>query len=591
MKQKISNHMKNNWQEYASVILMLFIITVAMIYKFNLFNFDITYPIAYSGGDDLSMLVDAKMFSEQGWIMTTDRLGAPNGTQMYDFSANYLHNAGMVIMKIFVFLAGGNAVVGFNLTYLSIFIFAGVVSYIVMRQIGINCWISALTSAVYGMSPFMLARGVGHMVLAEAYFVPLSFLLCFYILEREEVFKFDRQFFKRPINYVVIVIALLIANNGIGYYPYFTCFILAVTGVCKWLKNKKPEGFVRALSICAVIAVFFILCMVPAKIYNLQHGANQDAVSRAGFIETEMYGLKLIMLFMPRNAHGIGIIQKAIDMYDSNTTYLNENVTEYLGIVAIIGFFILMFTLFMNRDSALKKRLGALSEINIMLVLLGTTSGLGTMIAFLITDKIRGYNRISIFIEYVCILAVAMLMGAIVDKLKADKRTASIIVTAVTGLVCVFSIWEGCGGRTPTETYEAIQDEYASDDKLVSYIESSVDDGSMIYQLPYHGYPEGGSQNDMWDYHLFVGYLHSDTLKWSYGSVKGREGDSWNEEIGSLKADDMVKALKEAGFAGIYIDRRAYLAEQIEQLESDLTEATGTKPVISDNGCLSFYKF
>ena len=48
--------------------------------------------------------------------------------------------------------------------------------------------------------------------------------------------------------------------------------------------------------------------------------------------------------------------------------------------------------------------------------------------------------------------------------------------------------------------------------------------------------------------------------------------------------DDMVKALKEAGFAGIYIDRRAYLAEQIEQLESDLTEATGTKPVISDNG-------
>ena len=66
MKQKISNHVKNNWQEYASVILMLFIITVAMIYKFNLFNFDITYPIAYSGGDDLSMLVDAKMFSEQG---------------------------------------------------------------------------------------------------------------------------------------------------------------------------------------------------------------------------------------------------------------------------------------------------------------------------------------------------------------------------------------------------------------------------------------------------------------------------------------------------------------------------------------------
>ena len=128
------------------------------------------------------------------------------------------------------------------------------------------------------------------------------FFYAFIFLKEKKCFKFDKQFFKRPINYVVIVIALLIANNGIGYYPYFTCFILLVTGVCKWLKNKKPEGFVRALSICVVIAVFFILCMVPAKIYNLQHGANQDAVSRAGFIETEMYGLKLIMLFMPRNA-------------------------------------------------------------------------------------------------------------------------------------------------------------------------------------------------------------------------------------------------------------------------------------------------
>lgn len=184
-----------------------------------------------------------------------------------------------------------------------------------------------------------------------------------------------------------------------------------------------------------------------------------------------------------------------------------------------------------------------------------------------------------------------MLMGAIVDKLKDNKRTLSIVVTAVTGLICVFSIWEGCGDKIPTETYESIQSEYASDDKIVSYIEDSVDEGSMIYQLPYHKYPEGESQNDMWDYHLFVGYLHSDTLKWSYGSVKGRDGDSWNEEIGNMQPADMVTALKKAGFAGIYVDRRAYLADEIEQLESNLTEATGTKPVISDNGCLSFYKF
>ena len=43
-----------------------------------------------------------------------------------------------------------------------------------------------MTSAVYGMSPFMLARGVGHMVLAEAYFVPLSFLYAFIFLKEKK---------------------------------------------------------------------------------------------------------------------------------------------------------------------------------------------------------------------------------------------------------------------------------------------------------------------------------------------------------------------------------------------------------------------
>lgn len=591
MKQKIISHFKRNWQEYASIVLMLLIITAGLCYFFNLPAFDFAYPIAYSGGDDMGMLVDAKMFSEQGWVLTTDRLGAPNGTQMYDFSSNLLHNAGLIIMKFFVFITG-NAMTGFNLTYLSIFIIAGVVSYIVMRQIGINCWISSLTSAVYGLSPYMLARGVGHMVLVEAYFIPLSLLLCFWIMERDDVFRLEKGFFKKPVNYAVIVMALLIANNGIAYYPYFTCFILLVTGVSKWIKSKKASGFLKSVSMTALICLFLVLSLLPAKIYTMQHGANALAISRAGFVETEMYGLKLIMLFMPRNGHGIDLFNRAIAMYDSNTTYLNENITEYLGIIAIIGFFILMLSLFINRDSLVKKRLGMLSELNIMLVLLGTTSGLGTMIAFLITDKIRGYNRISIFIEYVCILGVAVLIGSIADRIKDNKKNVLyIIITASTGAVCLLSIWEGGGQPVSAETYAEINNTYDSDEKFVSSIEDSVEEGAMIYQLPYHEYPEGESQNEMWDYHLFTGYLHSDKLRWSYGSIKGREEDNWNKNISEMESREMVSELKKQEFAGIYIDRRAYTSQELETLEKELEKETGNKPVISDNGCLSFFKF
>ena len=80
----------------------------------------------------------------------------------------------------------------------------------------------------------------------------------------------------------------------------------------------------------------------------------------------------------------------------------------------------------------------------------------------------------------------------------------------------------------------------------------------MIYQLPYHPYPEWGVVNEMNDYDLFVGFLHSKTLKWSYGNIKGRTEDEWAENVSEMSEKEMVKYLKEQGFAGIYIDRRAY---------------------------------
>ena len=78
-----------------------------------------------------------------------------------------------------------------------------------------------------------------------------------------------------------------------------------------------------------------------------------------------------------------------------------------------------MICLFTKKDSALNKRLGYLSELNITMVLMGTIGGIGAMFSFFISPMLRGYNRISIFIEYACILAVALLADKLVNVLKA----------------------------------------------------------------------------------------------------------------------------------------------------------------------------
>lgn len=80
---------------------------------------------------------------------------------------------------------------------------------------------------------------------------------------------------------------------------------------------------------------------------------------------------------------------------------------------------------FTKRDSLLKKRLACLSELNISMVLLGTIGGLGSMFAFFVSPMLRAYNRISIFIEYVSILAVALLVNELIRVIKDNKKVVS----------------------------------------------------------------------------------------------------------------------------------------------------------------------
>ena len=77
MKQKITNHFKKNWQQYASFLLMILIILGMMYHLMDLGDMKLNIPMQNLGGDDMGVIVNAKMMVEQGWNMTSDRLGAP----------------------------------------------------------------------------------------------------------------------------------------------------------------------------------------------------------------------------------------------------------------------------------------------------------------------------------------------------------------------------------------------------------------------------------------------------------------------------------------------------------------------------------
>jgi len=579
----MKTHMKKYKTEYVSMGILMTATLAILVFLFRLWELTPSVPIQYDGCDDMSLLVNAKMLATQTWNLSCDRLGAPYGTQFYDFTVNMFHNFDLILLKIFV-LATGSPGIAVNLEYFSTFFLVAGISYFVMREFNITNWIAICGTLIFTFMPYIVMRGILHIVLTEYYFVPLSILLCFWIYERDDILVFNNEFFKNKRNWFAILFIILIANNGIAYYQLFTCFLLIVTAISKILKTKDFRVLLKSGVAIIGIVVCMIIDLIPAFIFDLQNGTNKEAIIRQGIGDCEIYALKLIQLFLPVDDHGLPVLSRVISKYNNISFYVNENMSSYLGIIGICGFLLLIVILFVKKEGKLYGRLSFLSEMNIAMVLLGMVGGFSAIFAVLISNEIRAYNRISIFIAYVCILAIVFVVDDIYKKYK--KKVIVIIGVIVT----LFCIWE----QFPTiyiPNYVDNYKNYYSDANFVSAIENSVEEGALIYQMPYHEYPEGRSVNAMADYQLFVGYVHSNALRWSFGSIKGRDGSDWNNTAYSQPtANDTVAYLENSGFSGIYIDRRAYTGEDLEKLESQLADVIGCTPMYSDNGNLSFFK-
>ena len=554
-------------------------------------RYGIFIPFNYGGGDDFSSLVTAKLLKESGWFWFNDRIGAPFGTNQFDFTANLLLNFDLIFAKI-ISLFVWDPIAANNIRYLLIFPMCAVSAFCVFRTLKIGRVISAFGSVIFSFTPYIFFRGTGHFSLSACYFIPLSVLLCIWALQISEddgYLKVDRTFFKNRKNILTIIFALLIANNGIGYYAFFTCFFLCVVALCNLINTGKLKSVLTPLKTIVTIGVFMFIAIVPSFVYNAINGKNLTAVIRS-MGEAETYGLKISQLFIPLNSLGIGFVQKIIDTYNGNMLLINENKGSYLGIFGIIGFLLSFLFLFLRKDKNNDgKILHALSVMNLCAVLFATVGGFSSLFAFVV-QMIRGYNRISIFISFISILFLCMVLQKMLDSetlFKKEKvRKACIIGSVAVMTLCVAELLPRFGSQDVEFEYNKSQ--YNSDKTFVENIEETLGEDAMVFQYPYQQTPEAGPVNNMMDYHLYVGYINSDTLRWSYGGTRGRETDMWLDYVFALAPKEQLDTVCRAGFTGIYIDARAYTPENLTVLTDFFTENLGEKKV-SENGNLIFY--
>jgi hypothetical protein len=572
--------------EYAvAALLSLLAVTWVM----QLWRADLRVPFSYTG-DAVVYSTFIKGIVDNGWYYHNPFVGVPSGLHMYDFPLP--DNFHFLSLKFLSLFTSDHALI-LNLFFLLTFPLTTLTSLYVFRQFGVSYLPAVLGSILYTCLPYHFLRGEVHLFYSAYYMVPLMVLVILWtylgqlhLIKREAgKWRFDFRSFKTIFS---LLVAIIIASTG-AYYSFFGCFLLLVAGTLAAILKKDIYALLTAAILVVLIGVTIAVNLSPSILYLRKHGNPQSMIRGPG--EAETFALKISQLLLPVNDHRVSWLADLKTKYNY-APLINENNDATLGLIGSAGFLILLGALFGSRRTrefspeTPADLLLPLSKFNMAAVLLGTIGGFSSLFALLISSNIRSYNRISIYIGFFSLFAVVVLLETLARR-KVRSGRSKVVFAVFLAILLIAGIFDQAS-RYFVPRFAALNAEFQENHDFIAKVEQSVPSNSMIFQLPYIPFPENPPVNDMLDYDHFKAYLHSRSLRWSYGAIRGREGDVWQKSIATHPVPELVESLAFSGFNGIYVDRFGYSDKGVA-VESELSRVIGKAPIASNSGRLSFF--
>lgn len=559
-------------------------------------------PLAYAP-DAPYYLMLTKGLVEHGAYLRIPHLGWPFSLQLYD-NPETGDNLQLALLRGLGFFLR-DAVLTVNVYYLLTFVAVSLAAWFVLRRLGVSRLVAAVVAILYSFLPYHFARGEAHLLLSGYFMVPIATLLILQVLSDDPPFTDRREspesrwrlalWSRRAVPWLLACAAL--GSTG-PYYAFFAVLLLVVAVVADLVARRSWRRVASGAVAAGIVVAVLLLNLSPSFLYWAKHGQNDQAIPR-GISETEVNGLRISQLVLPRVDHRIDALAEAQRKSNRFSPVATAERGQQLGFIGAIGFVgLLVFTLsrlLRRRDDTVSRGpppLGTRSEIGTRLGLLtvvalivSAVSGIALLISAAGIRYIRSYNRISVFIAFFALIAVAFGLDWIVARVPRWHGRA-----VVAGVVCLAVLAVGVFDQTSSAdvpAYKALDRAWNSDDVFMHGIARDLGSGSAVFQMPYVFFPEAGMIVGTGPYDQVRGWLHADDLRWSWGSVRGREGD-WQGALVRLQAPDALDALTAVGFTGLMIDRAGY-ADHGAGIEAEYTSTLGQQPRVSPNGRLLFY--
>ncbi len=540
-------------------------------------DFQLDSPVKY-GGDTLGILTLIKRNSQHLAYFENFNQGYPFGAFFYDYPTSDL---GLLLIFTILSLVA-DPFQSLNLFFLISFPVTALSAYFVLRSFGLARRYSLLGTLAFTFLPFHFMR-FDHIYYTWYFSIPIFFWYAWQVFSSPQPPLFSIR--QAPGRTLLHVLALaFLATCGV-YYAFFGCITLLTAGLLGSLRHRSWRQLLAA-TIASLVITLSVGASLSPYFYEIHRTGQNEEVAQRRSPESEIYGLKLSQMLLPHPLHPIDTFSRVTRVYSNSYPLVNENATASLGILGAIGFLASLVALAIAVTGIrLEPRLAMLSAFNFVFFTTATVGGFSSLFALLVIPLIRGWNRISVFIAFASITIFILLAQTLVERLGIDRklRTASIWLCLA---LAAFALWEQTVRLRP----DLVISEFNSDRTFVANLEKSLPSGSAIYQLPYMPYPEVPNRFELSTYGLSKPYLHSKTLKWSYGSMKGREGDRFFRALAQQPMQQQLDVIGRLGFAGIHIDRGGF-ADKGAALEEGLRKLLNAGPaLISPDGRQAFYR-
>ena len=563
--------------EFSIYVVANSITVILVLYKFRVNFSQIDLPWVLSG-DTVDLYARSQSIKQTGSILVNNNLGWPYASDFSPFRAISIFDPiSLTILTTFF-----DAISSINLLVLINFILTTTATLYLFRKLKFNYAISLILSITLSLSPWHFQRALWHVTVANYAAVPLLILAIILILENTKK------------NLLKVTLILLYIASSFAYYFVLTEIFLFIYTLYALINHTKLRLKFSHLFYYLMVIPFYQLIQFLWQRSNLLYAQISNPTERV-FEYVERYSGSFIALFMPNPYSAIPFFAQLRNSFAKQSQLgFGEGGpwNSIIGIIAIvftIGLIIFLslsnkekdfFNETKNDDAALLKVL-----ILFFLVALSLywTTGLGSIFSFFITDLMRSWGRLFIYILYFAVVIFALFI-------RSNERWVKLSVEAKRSIVVIVSliVFFDQFLKTQPIDIESTSKQYNEISDFMQQVEKQLEPNCSILQLPVMKYPEAGVIGDVVDYDPFWLYVANPNFKYSYGALKGTQQSTWQDKIETKSISKIAAQATAVGYCAVIVDFRAY--ESTVDTGNAWIKAAGKPIAVSKNTRLAAFR-